>query len=982
MTIVILLILQIIVVLGFFIYLYKKASGTKNYLISILNVGIGATLISTVSELIYKFLPQSTWLYQLYRGGEIVMILSVLVIFIGILNNCKDKISVLILLIIASVLIEILYLLQAPALEITSRIVEISSVIILALIIWSYIKFRQSGILYFIAFLVIIATAGVLAEKSQIYFYFLTLLSYLILFVGVATNKGRTLSEGELLFGPPPTTLSRIRPRMILTFGFLFAGLSIISTYLVITTSENSLRKEVNLRMKTLAESNVSHIAMKLDEQSNTVELMAKTSQAFVEYLNNPSQQTNAQIYGEVEKKLANIKANSLDFQEVFLIDMKGAEVASSNIEFVGADKTSDQYFKEGIKGTFIQDVYFSKAAQEHSITIATPVKDQGKTIGVMAARVDIHKFFESIVDRADSEAVDRIFVINSDGYLISRLDEFDNGEILKNKVDADPPKACLAEIAQNKTNYLPQVVTGKSLVGDIVIASYLPLKRTNWCVIVAEAETKALASTNSEIQLFLLILLVSIIIFYIATYIFSLRITGPIETLQKSAEIIGKGDLNHRASIDSGDEIGVLSREFDNMTEAIKKSRAEVDIKVLEQTKEIQEKQSYMEDQQKAVLNILEDVEEEKENVGREKDKIDAILHSIGDGVFVVDENLNIVVFNSVAGELSGTTTEEAIGKKYSDILKFSFEETGKINDQFIKKAIETGKTQEMANHTQITKKNGDKISVADSAAPLKDKDGKVIGCVIVFRDVSKEREIDKAKTEFVSLASHQLRTPLSAVNWFAEMLLAGDAGKLTKEQTEFIQKIYEGNQRMVDLVNALLNVSRIELGTFAVEPEPTDIVAISKSVVEELTPQIKTKKIEVKEVYGTIPKFSADPKLIRIVLQNLLSNAVKYTPEKGNVSVNINPKDKNILIEVKDTGYGIPKDQQSKIFSKLFRADNIREKETEGTGLGLYIVKSIVDNSDGEISFESAENKGTTFHVTLPLSGMKAKEGTKRIE
>jgi len=252
----------------------------------------------------------------------------------------------------------------------------------------------------------------------------------------------------------------------------------------------------------------------------------------------------------------------------------------------------------------------------------------------------------------------------------------------------------------------------------------------------------------------------------------------------------------------------------------------------------------------------------------------------------------------------------------------------------------------------------------------------------VVVFRDVSKEREVDRAKTEFVSLASHQLRTPLSSVNWFAEMLLAGDAGKLTKQQNEFIQKIYDGNQRMVDLVNALLNVSRIELGTFSVEPEPTDIVEISKSVIEELTPQVKEKKLKIEEKYEKIPKFSADPKLVRIVLQNLLSNAVKYTPEKGKVSADISLKNNNILIEIKDSGYGIPKDQQDKIFTKLFRADNVREKETEGTGLGLYIVKSIVDNSGGSISFDSAEDKGTTFHVSLPLSGMKAKEGSKRIE
>ncbi|MEI8060829.1 MAG: ATP-binding protein [Candidatus Berkelbacteria bacterium] len=982
MTITLLLILQATVALGLFIFLYAKTSSTKNYLIPILNVGIAATVISTISEMLFKFMPNITWLYNIFRGGEMVMILSILVMFVAILNHCKDKKSVLILLVIASALLEVLYIMQIPSYEVTSRIVEMASVVILTLIIWSYIKFRQSGILYFIAYLILVATAGVLAEKSQVMYYLLSISSLVVLFFGIATNKVGSKSETESLFGAAPKSFSRIRPRIILTFGFSFIILSIASTYIVIAASEKYLRSEIDLRINTLAESNVTHVTMKLSEQKNTVELMAKTSQAFVDYLKNPNQATNSEIFNEVQKKLINIKSNSLDFQEVFLIDSTGKEVASSSLESIGQDKSSDEIFIQGIKNTHIKDVYYSDVSKEHSMAISVPVTDSGKTFGVIAARVDIHKFFAGLVDSGKSEAVDRIFVMNSSGYLISQLAEYDNGEILKTKLDADPPKACLAEIAKNKSSYLPQIIVGKSIVNTTVIASYLPIKETNWCVIVAEKESTALASTNSEIQLFILLLLGSVVIFYIVGYYFSTRITKPIEELKFSAEKIAAGDLSQNVIINSNDEIGQLSQSFDAMIKAVIASRAEVDRKVEEQTHEITEKSAFMEDQQKAVLNILEDVEDEKDKVGHEKDKIDAILHSIGDGVFVVDKDLNIIVFNSVAAKLSGYSVEESMGKKYSDVLKFSFEDTGKVNDEFMSKAMTTGEVQEMANHTQITQKAGEKIAVADSAAPLKDRDGSIIGCVVVFRDVTHEREIDKAKTEFVSLASHQLRTPLSSVNWFAEMLLAGDAGKLTKQQTEFVEKIYAGNQRMVDLVNSLLNVSRIELGTFSVEPEPTDVVEISKSVIEELTPQIKTKKLKIKENYEKIPKFSADPKLVRIVLQNLLSNAVKYTPDGGSVESNISLKDKNILINVKDSGYGIPKDQQDKIFSKLFRADNVREKDTEGTGLGLYIVKSIVDNSGGKISFDSAENKGTTFHVALPLSGMKAKEGDKRIE
>jgi signal transduction histidine kinase len=253
-------------------------------------------------------------------------------------------------------------------------------------------------------------------------------------------------------------------------------------------------------------------------------------------------------------------------------------------------------------------------------------------------------------------------------------------------------------------------------------------------------------------------------------------------------------------------------------------------------------------------------------------------------------------------------------------------------------------------------------------------------ISGIIMFRNVLEEKTIDTAKTEFVSLASHQLRTPLTAINWYTEMLLSGDVGKINKEQKKYLEEIYHGNQRMVDLVSALLNVSRIDLGTFAVEPEPTNLKSVAESVLLELEPMIQKKQLKISQKYSRgVTALMFDSKLIRIIFQNLLSNSVKYTPEKGAVDVSVEVKDEKVRIVVADTGYGIPKDDQEKIFTKLYRADNIREKDADGTGLGLYIVKAIIEQSGGTISFVSEENKGTTFHVTFPKSGMKPKSGNK---
>lgn len=374
------------------------------------------------------------------------------------------------------------------------------------------------------------------------------------------------------------------------------------------------------------------------------------------------------------------------------------------------------------------------------------------------------------------------------------------------------------------------------------------------------------------------------------------------------------------------------------------------------------------------------EALKRERDLTVQEKNKINAILYSIGDGVFVIDQNYKIIIFNDIAAEISGYAVKEAIGKRYDEVLKFIFEQSGEINNKFIVNAMNTGVIQTIQNHTLLIRKGGERVPVADSAAPLKDKNNNVIGCVVVFRDVTKDRQVDKAKTEFVSLASHQLRTPLAAIAWHAEMLLTGSTKNLTKKQLSYLNEVYDSNKRMINLVNALLNMSRIDLGTFAVEPEPVNFAQISRDVLKELSSQIRKKKIKIKEDYDKkVPIINVDPKLMRIVFQNLLSNAVKYTPNRGKVSVAIVKQKNNILITVSDTGFGIPGAQQDKIFSKLFRADNAKSKDPDGSGLGLYITKAIVEASGGKIWFESVENKGSIFYVTLPLRGAKIRKGNK---
>jgi signal transduction histidine kinase len=206
--------------------------------------------------------------------------------------------------------------------------------------------------------------------------------------------------------------------------------------------------------------------------------------------------------------------------------------------------------------------------------------------------------------------------------------------------------------------------------------------------------------------------------------------------------------------------------------------------------------------------------------------------------------------------------------------------------------------------------------------------------------------------------------------------MLMGEEVGILNEKQKEYLKEIHYGNQRMINLVDSLLSISRIELGTFAMQLGPVNITAILDDILKELQTQINKKDLEINGKYKVgIPIIKSDQKLIRIVFQNLLLNAIEYTPPKGKISIETKKTDKGAHIEIGDTGCGIPKSSQSNIYTKFFRADNARSIKSDGNGLGLYLTKSIVEALEGSISFKSKEGEGTVFYVDILDKSMSKK-------
>ena len=243
----------------------------------------------------------------------------------------------------------------------------------------------------------------------------------------------------------------------------------------------------------------------------------------------------------------------------------------------------------------------------------------------------------------------------------------------------------------------------------------------------------------------------------------------------------------------------------------------------------------------------------------------------------------------------------------------------------------------------------------------------------VVTFIDLTEYKKIDQMKTEFVSLASHQLRTPLGGLRWTLEMLINGDLGKLPTEAKGALDRVYDSNQYLIQLVNDLLNISRIEQQKIYSQPRIVDIrKIITESIstaIGEAQPQLK-KLIHINYKGGAISKIKVDKNLLKQVIVNLLANAVKYSFMGEKITLEIKKAKDHLQIKISNKGIGIPKEDQVKIFTKLFRAGNALKHKTKGSGLGLYVVKSYVESWGGRVWFDSKPDKGTNFYFTIPFT------------
>ena len=350
--------------------------------------------------------------------------------------------------------------------------------------------------------------------------------------------------------------------------------------------------------------------------------------------------------------------------------------------------------------------------------------------------------------------------------------------------------------------------------------------------------------------------------------------------------------------------------------------------------------------------------------------EKIKYIIRNFVDGLIMLDNQNIITLINPKAEKVLGIKKEEVVGKKVT------LEMFSQPKFQNLSRVVLIKEEAKDVSLPEINVEKPEKAHLQVVSASVFDINRNVIGSMKILHDITREKEIDRLKSEFISIAAHQLRTPLSAVKWTFKMMIGGDFGKINPEQKDFLERGYNVNERMIALVNDLLNVSRIEEGKFNYNFKLVSLEEIINNLIDVERGRIEEKKIKFifKKSQEQIPKIRGDAEKLGLAIQNILDNATHYTPSGGEINVSIRHSGDDLVLEVSDTGVGVPKEQFERLFTKFFRANNVVRMQTEGTGLGLYISKNIIERHGGKILIKSEEGKGTSVFISLPAGGAES--------
>jgi signal transduction histidine kinase len=448
-------------------------------------------------------------------------------------------------------------------------------------------------------------------------------------------------------------------------------------------------------------------------------------------------------------------------------------------------------------------------------------------------------------------------------------------------------------------------------------------------------------------------------------TMLFSIFITMPtierMRTLVTTIVSYSKGTHAARTAVDGTDEVGTLALNYNHMIDVIEEQTHK--LTSMNESLNVQ-----VQDRTASLHEELYKTKQLSQEIMVQKGQLELVLNSIGDMMFVCAGNGALIRTNELAGQL--LSYEGVLLKTLSHTVKFMHpltkEEFFPYTELIESKAL---KRLELPLDTELITTQGTPITLEGTFSKVS---GGASGEQLVFigRDTTHKRNLERIRNEFASVASHQMRTPLTGIKWQSELLIKDVLTKLTKPQQELLTGIHEQNDRMIELVNDLLRASQLaSLTGAALNYTRQSVDALVKSIISELAEYLIEHQVTTTTDLPENIQADIDSQYMRHVIYNLFTNAVKYSRTGGVVHVTLSLDKHFFILAVKDAGIGIPEAEHIHIFERFYRAENARSKVTDGNGLGLYIVKAVTELHDGTIWFESVLDQGTTFYVKIPL-------------
>jgi signal transduction histidine kinase len=395
----------------------------------------------------------------------------------------------------------------------------------------------------------------------------------------------------------------------------------------------------------------------------------------------------------------------------------------------------------------------------------------------------------------------------------------------------------------------------------------------------------------------------------FVVGYLISRRIIIPIIHLVQTSRAVAAGDLSQQTGIRRGDEIGILASSFDQMTQSLR-----------ERTRELEE----------------------------EATKVRAILESIADGVIVEDKSGQIIMVNPAAERILGSLSESFPVYPIREMPAIHAKGEPSSADSFEDRRFEAG---------------GKVVSARE--APVVTKDGVELGEVLVFRDITREVEVDRLKDEFIENVSHELRTPLTSIKGYSELLMLTARDKLDEQQRKSVSYISQRSSQLMTMISELLDMTDIAAGTLGLDLAPTSLDKLISEVMDSWRERIEEKQLTaVTQLPDDLPQVLADRDRVKRVFHNLISNAYNYTIPGGNITVTTYTDGDKVRVDVEDTGVGISKPDQSRLFTRFFRAREVPHDDVRGAGLGLYMAKALIEAHGERVWLERSKlGEGSVF-------------------